>query len=156
MLLEDAVDTFCKDFQRFGVDGLPVPGQKMIIEDVDEEAAGVAQVWVEALAAAADDWVIVGITIDAAVHADAPRDGGRIFVVQGAFDKIPHQVAKFQSRVGPGQKQVKKIVQVSYDFFCRLALQFYHAVVEQAVFLCRKIRFGQNRCVETNCGLTPT
>ena len=62
----------------------------MIIEDIDNEAAGVAQVRVEALAAAADDGMVVGISIDAAVHADAPRDDRRVLAVQGAFDKIPH------------------------------------------------------------------
>jgi len=99
-------------FEGLGAEEVEVFGQEVVVEDVDEDAAGVAVVAGESGAGAADDGVGVGEGVDPDVLVNSPLDvageGGAV----GAGDGVGQEVAKAEFGVGFGEEEVGEPVHV--------------------------------------------
>ena len=78
VVLEGGVDFGGEGGERDGGMRWPVAGEKVVVEDIDEDAGEAAEGWIEALDAAAEDGVGVGEGVDAAVALECIQREGEL------------------------------------------------------------------------------
>ena len=89
---------------------VPVNGKEVVVEDVDQHRAGMAETGVQAPAAGAAVRAGGGQAVDGAVQAQTGDDAGRVAVIERPLDEIPHQPPQPQLRVGAGEVEVDKVI----------------------------------------------
>lgn len=92
----------------------------MIVEDVDDDAATVAEFWLEALPALPGVGAVLGKTVYAAVQQQTTGKPGREVGRDGAFDEVAHQTAELQFRVCPGKVEVDQVIQDLRILLCSM------------------------------------
>ena len=108
---EQTVDFSGKGRQRLRVEFVPMDGQEVIVEDIDQDRAGMAEARLQTLPAGTAMGADGSEGVDTAVQAQAGEDAGRIPRRERALDEVPHQPAKPQLRVGAGKIEVDEVIQ---------------------------------------------
>lgn len=102
--LQQAVEGGGEVFEGLRVKEVPVAGQEVVVGDIDQDAAAVAQGGVQPSLAAPEGRAGFGETVDAAVLGDAAPHPGRKSLIQGPFDVVAQQRAEAAGRIGIAEK----------------------------------------------------
>ena len=108
---EQTVDVSGKGGQRLRVEFVPMGGQEVVVENIDQDRAGMAETRLQTLPAGTARGADGSEGVDAAVQAQPGDDPGRMTRIERALDEVPHQPAKLQLRIGTGEIEVDEVVQ---------------------------------------------
>lgn len=111
VLFENPVEAPGELLQRdFGV-VVPVPGEEVIVKDIDEDRAAVTVGGIDPPQTAARNGIALGETVDAPVSLDAAPDRFRPTVIETPLDEIPQHAAEQTFFRRLGEIEVKQVVQ---------------------------------------------
>ena len=108
---EQTINVGGKGGQRLWVEFVPMGGQEVVVEDVDQYCSGMAEARMQTLPAGAAMRADGSEGVDAAVQAQPGDDPGRMTRIERSLDEVPHQPAKLQLRVGTGEIEMDEVVQ---------------------------------------------
>ena len=101
---------------------MPVSGEEVIVENVDNDTASVTEFRVKPLSASACMWAVLGEAVYTTMEMQTQGDFFGIICSDAAFDKVTHQAAELNFRVRSGEVEVDEVVQSLRILFCRIRI----------------------------------
>lgn len=132
--LQDAVNIRGITFERFWRMICPGRGEKVIVENVDDDAASMAEFRVKSLPASAGVRAILGEAVDTAMQVQAHCQSLWIVGRDAALDKVTHQTTELKLGIFSRQVQMNKVIQSLRTMLC--SLRILTAVNSSLVICC--------------------
>ena len=120
--LQQFVNICCIACQMGGRVVTPVCGEEVIVENVDKDAATVAELRVKPLSASTCMRAVLGEAVDTTMEVQAQSNFFRIISGDKAFDEVAHQAAESNLWVRSGEVEVNKVVQNLKILFCKIRI----------------------------------
>lgn len=100
----------------------PVCCEKVVVENVDDDAAAMPEFRVQPLPALAGVGAVLGEAVDATVKVQPQSYFWGINRGNRAFDKVAHQAAELNLRLGSGKIEVYEVIQSLRILLCRIRI----------------------------------